>query len=113
MKMPKPLTLFVLGSGLILATADAVFAQSDILHVPLGSTTPLLSVNASQAGPPGQFYPPDGNPGSTSLTAAKGHQTGDGYTATLNTASATLAGTLILLFLQRRRRMNMVLRPGA
>jgi len=107
--MQKSLTLFLFGLGLVLVSTGAAFAKADILPVHFGSTTPLFHFNSSRSIPAGQTDRAAG--GAYSLAAAS-HQAQDTYaTATFNMSSATLAGALTLLLIQRKRRGDNVLRP--
>jgi hypothetical protein len=107
--MQKSLSLLLIGCGLLLAPTCDAFAKADILPVNLGSTTPMLHVNSSRNGPAGHT---DRAAGGAHPLAAASHQAQDGYaTATFNMSGATLAGALTLLLLQRRHRVDYVLRP--
>jgi hypothetical protein len=107
--MQKSLTLFLLGCGLVLIPVGAAFAKADYLHVYFGSTTRLFNVNSSRSVPAG--YTDRAASGAYPLVAAS-HSAQDSYaTTTLNMGSATLAGALTLLLLQRRHRGDNVLRP--
>lgn len=107
--MQKSLTLLLFGFGLVLVSNGAAFAKTDILPVHFGSTTLLFNVNTSRSVPAGQT---DRAAGGAYALAAASHQAQDTYaTATFNMSRATLAGALILLLIQRKRRADNVLRP--
>jgi hypothetical protein len=108
-KMQKSLTLLLFGFGLVLVSTGATFAKTDILPVHLGPTTLLFNVNSSRSVP---AAPTDRAAGGAYSLAAASHQAQDTYaTATFNMSSATLAGALTLLLIQRKRHAGHVLRP--
>jgi hypothetical protein len=107
-KMQKSLTLFLFGFGLVLVSAGAAFAKTDILPVHFGSTTPLFNVNPGRPIPAGHTDHAAG--GAFSLVAAS-HQAADTCaTAAFKMSSAILAGALTLLLIQQKRRADNVLR---
>jgi hypothetical protein len=97
--MKKSLLLFLFGVGLVLVTTGPAFAQVDNLR--LGSGTATLAFNGRLGGPAGQMVP-NGPVGSAYPAAANNNAHGDATTATFNIGSATLAGTFLLVLLQRR-----------
>jgi len=99
--MQKPLTLLLFGFGLIAISTTAAFAKTDALAVSFGSTPLVFNVNNSWNNP---AEPTDRTVAGKGSLAAAGHQPQNDYaTATLNVGSATLAGALTLLLIQRRR----------
>jgi len=107
--MQKSLKLLVLGFGLVLTSTGAAFAKGDISLVNSGPTTRLFNVSSSRPVPAG--YTDRAASGAGPLVAAS-HAAQDGYaTATFKTSTATLAGALTLLLLQRRHREDNALRP--
>ena len=92
--MKRSLKLLSLGGGLVLVTAGTVLAQGNNLSWPSGGAILARRAGADLAGP---------------AVNQKAH---DGTIKTsFNTGSATLAGTLTLLLLQRRNRNDRVLKP--
>lgn len=107
--MQKSLTLLLFGFGLVLVSASTAFAKADIHPVYFGPTTRLFNVNLSR-NLPVQYA--DQTAGGAQTLAAASEPAQDGYvTTSIKMSSATLAGTLILLLLQRRHRTHNVLRP--
>lgn len=107
--MQKSLTLLLLGFGLVLTPPGAAFANVDIPHVYPGSTTRLFNGNSSRLVPAGQT---DRAASGAGPLVAASHPAQDSYaTVTFNMSSATMAGALTLLLLQRQRRDDNILRP--
>ena len=89
--------LLFLGVGLVLITAVTVLAQGNNLSLP--SETTILKRNAGTS--------LSGSAGLAMNQKAHGSATQTSF----NTGSATLAGTLTLLLLQRRNRNDRILKP--
>ena len=105
--MKKSLSLVLFGVGMALAIPCPALAQADNLH--LHSTAPAgaFSVRHSPGGQ-GNGSADSAYPASAANNA---NAVQDGaLTAAVNTAKATLAGTLTLVLLQRRYRHEIVLR---
>jgi hypothetical protein len=99
--MKKSLLPFLFGVGLVLVTTSPAFAQAD--NLPLGSGTATLAFNnrTSLGGPTGPVAP-NSHVGSAYSATANYNPYGGATTTTVNMGSATLAGALTLLLLQRR-----------
>jgi len=107
--MQKSLTLLVIGAGLVLVSARATFAKTDIPLVYFGSTTHLFNINLDRLVL--TDYPASVGDGAD-LSAATSHQSSNHRTATaLNLSAAISTGTLTLLLLQRKQSPKSVLRP--
>ena len=99
--MKKSLLLFLFGVGLVLVTTGPAFAQVDNLRLGSGTATLAFNSRISLGGPAGQVVP--NGPVGSAYPAAENHNVhGDATTATFNIGSATLAGTFLLVLLQRR-----------
>ena len=99
--MKKSLLPFLFGVGLVLVITSPAFAQAD--NPLLGSGTVTLAFNnrTSVGGPAGPVAP-NSHIGSASPVRTNYNPHGGATTATVNMGSATLAGALTLLLLQRR-----------
>jgi hypothetical protein len=98
--MQKSLTLLLFGFGLVLVSTGAAFAKTEILPVPFGSTTLLFNVNSGRNSPAVQLDRAARGTGSLAAASQPGIPV---QRQLFNLGSATLAGALTLLLIQRKR----------